>query len=298
MISLLHISVERVEVLENFPSGSAMEFFNDQIYLMGDDARHILIMDKEYKPVFNITMFPGTEKRIEKKVKADIEASAVITYKNNRHLLILGSASKSQRERAFLFTLPAHNESAYETFDTDDFTDRLKDMAVAEVNIEGAAAVGNQLIMSNRGNKTNPDNLLFVTDSDFFDHQDKAPIHIIKVMLPQHDFPIGISSLSYIPTNDILFFTASIELTVNAYDDGGIGDSYIGYIKNISAKLLHESITPDVLINLPETNAVFKGQKIESLCFEKVEGNLLTAHLVSDNDLGESTLFKVRLQIA
>ena len=298
MNTTLHISVEKVELLQDFPSGSAMEFFNDQIYLMGDDARHILIMDKAYKPVYNITMFPGTEKRIEKKVKADIEASAIITYKNNSHLLVLGSASKSQRERVFLFALPAHNESEYQTFDTDDFTDRLKDMAVAEVNIEGSAAVGNQLIMSNRGNKTNPDNLLFITDSNFFDHQDNAHIHIIKVQLPQEYFPIGISSLSYIPANDLLFFSASVELTANAYDDGGIGDSYIGYIKNMSAKLQNETITPDALVNLTETDAGFKGQKIESLCFEKVEGKVLTAHLVSDNDLGESTLFKIQMEIA
>ncbi len=293
----LQITVEKVVVLQDFPSGSAMEFFNGNIYLLGDDARHLHIMDNAYKPVSYISMFPGTEKRIEKKIKADIEASAIITYKKNYHLLALGSASKSQRERAFLFALPPKADTPFVTFDTDEFTDRLKDMDVAEVNIEGSAAIGNLLLMSNRGNKTNPDNLLFVTDTDFFEHQKTAPIRIIKVVLPQQDYPIGISSLSYEPAGDMLFFTASIELTANAYDDGGIGDSYIGYIKSISAKLQNSTITPDALLNLAATDTVFKTQKIESLCFEKVEDNILTAHLVSDNDNGESSLFKVRLQI-
>ena len=299
----LYISIEKVQLLPHFPSGSAMEFFDGNIYLVGDDARHLLVMDKDYLPLLSISLFEGEEKRIPKKEKADLESSAIIQYKGASHLLISGSASRSHRERIYLFSLPAHKLSTFETFDTDGFTDRLKDMGVTEVNMEGAAAVGTHLLMSNRGNKNNPDNLIFVTSPDFFLHQKTAPVQMVKIDMPHHDFPIGISSLCYNAAYDFLFFTASVELTENAYDDGGIGDSYLGYIKNISA-LLHPDnfgrtsiIRPDALVNLSETSAVFTGQKIESICFEQMEGEKMIAHLVSDNDTGESTLFKVHISV-
>jgi len=293
----LHISVEKTAILTDFPSGSAMEFYEEHIYLMGDDARHILILDTNYQPVFNITMFEGGEKRIPKKEKSDIEASAIIIHHYQPHLLAIGSASKSQRERTYLFALPAIASSCFEIFDTGHFTDRLKDMAVAEVNIEGAATVGDHLLLSNRGNKTNPDNLLFVTTANFFEQQPTAPIHIIKVVLPQHEYPIGISALNYVAALDVLFFTASVELTANAYDDGGIGDSYLGYISRISTLVNSDTIHPIVLVNLTHADPVFIGQKVESICIEKIENDILTAHLVSDNDNGESTLFKVLIHL-
>jgi len=295
MLALLHIAVEKTVVLKDFPSGSAMEFFEGTIYLIGDDARQILMLDKDYNILGGINMFAGDEKRIAKKAKADLESSAIIQYKNSSHLLVMGSASREQREKAFLFALPANNQSSFISFDTSEFTGRLTKMGVAEVNIEGASAVHHQLLMSNRGNKTHPDNLLFVTTTNFFEDQQNSLLRILNVVLPEQDFPIGISALSYVAAADTLFFTASIELTSNAYDDGGIGDSYLGCIRNISTQLHTQNLIPDMLVNLSDIDDVFKGQKIESICFEAAKTDHMIAHLVSDNDNGESTLFKVIL---
>jgi hypothetical protein len=107
---------------------------------------------------------------------------------------------------------------------------------------------------------------------------------------------LGVSGLTYDNTNDILIFTASTEETASSYDDGVIGDSYIGYIKNISKQAKSE-IKPDSFINLTTANTSFKGEKIESVCIEKIAGSNYTLHLVSDNDKGATGLFKIGLTI-
>ncbi|MES2776879.1 MAG: hypothetical protein V4722_22065 [Bacteroidota bacterium] len=297
MSAPFHITLQKMVVLKDFPSGSAMEFFDGNIYLMGDDARQVVVLDTAYEPLTYINLFASGEKRIPKIEKADIEASAIIEHNGFAHLLALGSASRALRERAFLLSLPANEASTFEIFDTRVFTQRLSDAGVSEVNIEGATSVGSQLLLSNRGNKNNPDNLLFVTSASYFLEQATTPLQIINIEMPFQDFPIGISALSFHAPTDILFFTASVEETTNAYDDGGIGDSYIGCIHNISRRLLHPTIKPDHLLNLAKADPVFVGQKVESICFENREANSLVAHLVSDNDNGESTLFKIQVAV-
>jgi hypothetical protein len=89
----------------------------------------------------------------------------------------------------------------------------------------------------------------------------------------------------------------SSEATNNAYDDGVIGDSYIGWVNGINQKLQQPDIMLDGLINLSEVSAAFKGEKIEGLCIESANGDELILHLIADNDQGESRLFNVRLEI-
>ncbi len=76
-----------------------------------------------------------------------------------------------------------------------------------------------------------------------------------------------------------------------------IEDSYIGWINNISSRALQKTITVDGMINLSKAHPEFKNQKIESICVEALDNDVMTLHLVSDNDNGESKLFKVRLTL-
>ena len=105
----------------------------------------------------------------------------------------------------------------------------------------------------------------------------------------------GVSELCYVEPEDILFLTLSSEATVNAYDDGAIGDSYIGWARNAAGKVHDAGIALDEMINLPSANEVFKNEKIEGICVEAVNGAEIIAHLVSDNDRGESRLFRIRI---
>jgi hypothetical protein len=87
----------------------------------------------------------------------------------------------------------------------------------------------------------------------------------------------------------------SSEATNNAYDDGVIGDSYIGWVNDINQKLQQPDIILDGLINLSDIDTAFKGEKIEGICMESVSGNEMVLHLIADNDQGESRLFKLKL---
>src|SRR5215212_6881198 len=73
--------ITKTELL-NFPSASSIEFHNDRLYVLGDDARNLAILDKNYKLLDTITLFPGDGLRIPKKIKADLEASTIIQHNN------------------------------------------------------------------------------------------------------------------------------------------------------------------------------------------------------------------------
>ncbi len=277
-----------------FPSGSAVEIFGDVLYVVGDDASKILLLDKNYNPLNEDK--PVIE-RISKDEKIDLEASTIIQKEGKPFLLIVGSGSKENREKVVMLPLPYSKGSLSDTIDNSAFIKLLKEKGIDEVNIEGVASTKQAIIFANRANIKNPVNHLIFTASSFPDTATSSSIIVRKLILPHKNIVAGISGLAYDSINDVLLFTASTEETVNAYDDGKIGDSYMGYIKNISTQN-KEEITPDDFINLTKENNSFKGQKIESVCIESVAGNNYVLHLISDNDKGATGLFKVNFAIS
>ncbi|MDB5246387.1 MAG: hypothetical protein JWQ40_781 [Segetibacter sp.] len=282
--------------LKDFPSGSSLEFYDNRVYLIGDDANHILILDNDYNPLDSITLFNPEQPRIPKYKKADLEASAIITTNGRTRVLVFGSAAVSNREVVMEFN-PKNPADSIKTINTSVFMQRVKQAGIKEVNIEGAAIVKDVLVLCNRANETHTVNHFISTSPDYFNNQVAARLKVSRIRLPKQTNVAGISGLAYVPQEDLLLFTASTELTGNAYDDGEIGDSYIGWIKNISTQLNSTEISPDGMINLVEADKEFSGEKIESICVEKYEDGFFTLHLVSDNDKGQSVLFKVKLTL-
>ena len=89
--------------------------------------------------------------------------------------------------------------------------------------------------------------------------------------------------------------TLSTEATDSSYEDGAIGDSYLGWANAITNKIGNSQIELDGIINLSESNDAFEGEKIEGLCVESVMGDTSIIHLVSDDDKGHTKLFKIKL---
>lgn len=284
------IQLLKSSLISYFPSGSSIEIFNDVLYITGDDASEILLLDKNYGDLNSAKSKPAV-KRISKDEKIDLEASTIIEREGKQVLLIVGSGSKKNRERVVLLPLPYSNNALPDTISSSAFIKQLKEKGIEEVNIEGVAATKENIILANRANLKNLVNQLIFTPS-FPNIGATSFITIRKLLLPDKNIGIGISGLAYDTINDILLFTASTETTNNTFDDGEIGDSYIGYIKNISTQNKDE-ITPDGFINLTQENKSFKGEKIESVCIESVAGNNYVLHLVADNDNGATRLFKI-----
>lgn len=284
--------------LSTFPSGSGIEYYDEKIFLVGDDAKELLVMNKRWKELQRIPLFESTEDRIPKKIKADLEATTVIVVNSIPRLLILGSGSRDEhRNKAILLDLDEYRK---EEFDMTVFFDRIKAAGITDLNIESAATLAEgHVIMGNRGNKKHPDNHLIITKNSFWKHQADAELDVLPIKFPGKDNKLknaGISGLTYSPVNDWLIFTASTEDTNNPVDDGPIGDSYLGIIENASRKIGRKDMKVNEIITLRESEKSLKGYKIESVCVQSEKNGRLKLQLVADNDDGVSCLFKVRLK--
>lgn len=284
--------------MPHFPSGSSINYHNGKLYLIGDDADHILVLDKEYTIVDNLPLLDYPEKRIPKPLKPDFEASTIITHSDGDQLLIVGSGSKKNRKKivTIFFSKTELDAPHFSMINYEIFITRLEELGIDEVNIEGVTVMGNTIILSNRGNRKNITNHFIITDLDFWKRQADVKLEIVTIQIPQstEDAP-AVSELCYIESIDTLLITFSSELTDNAYDDGAISNSYLGWISNASQKMQNQSLKVEQMINLSEVDAGFKNEKIEGVCLEAIDNEALFLHLISDNDLGESKLFKIRM---
>lgn len=293
-ITLLHTLL-----LPDFPSASAVEYFDGRLYLIGDDATCILVLDKDYHVITSIPIADAPGKRIAKAEKPDFEASALITLKGQHYLLASGSLATEKRRRLLLLPLQAATSANLQRINYPPaFISQLLATGIHELNIEGATVIGNTLLLSNRGNDAYPVNQLILIANGFWEQEQLPPFAVLPLTLltPTGVFA-GLSELCYVAEKDLLLCTLSSEATTNAYDDGAIGDSYIGWIADISQKLTHPLLAIEGWLNLATADPVFKTEKIEGICVERITEDTLILHLVSDNDGGESRLFKVGLTL-
>ena len=223
--------------LENYPSGSGIEFYDDKIYIVGDDSRDLLVMNKKWNKPTLINLFDTADKKIPKSAKSDLEAMTLLSVDKKPHLLIIGSGSTDKRNKALLLNLKTNAKT---WLDLTVFYNRIKAAGIKNLNIEGIAEVSDYLVFANRGNAANPANHLIITKSDFWKNQEKATLQTIVI-----DFEavgttggnMGVSGLTYSDKHEDLFLTISTEDTPNAIDDGKIGKSYLAVIENLYRKI-------------------------------------------------------------
>ncbi len=288
--SFAQVELLKTTLLNYFPSASSISFYNNRLYVLGDDAPDLLILNSDHEKVQDMALFATKGNRINKEEKADLEASALYAKANKNYLIGISSFSADNRNKIFVYDLSKSSHPP--KFRA--INDPLQKLGIEETNIEGAAFANGKLLLSNRANNTHKTNYLIIVDFDLKDGFKTKDATTIKLELPQTNGVVGISGLEYVKEKDLLLFVASTEETDNAIDDGSIGESYLGYISNMSQKLDRKEIKADTL--LPFSKAINKDRtyKIESVAVESVKGNELLLHLAADNDDGKSTLFKVK----
>lgn len=281
--------LQEVKPLPHYPSASGIEFNDNKVYIIGDDANNLLILDSSLNETDSIQLYTFPEKRIPKAVKPDLEA---VTLLDNGNMLLTGSGSvMPQRNIAWLID-PATQQKDSIRLDT--FYQRILLNGIKELNIEGITAYPGGFILANRGNKGYPKNHLVFTRRNFWNRQSQVEISSLLAGSNSDSSSFnGISGLAYAPKNDALVMTVSTEDTRNSMDDGAIGKSYLWIIKNITPKKNWKAVNPGKIIELDALDARFKGQKIESVCILKETPKLLYLLLAADNDNGSSTLFKL-----
>ena len=273
-----------------YPSASSIEYYDGKLYLMGDDATKLLVLDTNLNIVDSIPIISYPENRIPKDIKPDLEASAL----NGDNLFLFGSGSLSPyRNFAWRHNLKTKDN---DSINLEPLFLKIKELGIEQINIEGACFVSGKLLLANRGNKSYPHNHLIITDEKFLDNASSFQTFIIP-LAPQKDTSSfkGVSGLCYAGKSDQLIMTVSTEDTRNSFDDGAIGKSYLWIIDNISTKIIDRALGTKRVIDLEYTDSRFKGQKIESATVIKETDKLIYLALVADNDDGSSTVFKMSI---
>lgn len=278
-----------VKKIENFPSASGIEYANNRLYIIGDDATQMLVLDTNFQVTDSIPLLQSGERRLPKATKPDLEA---ITLLPDNKLLVLGSGSLSPYRNKAWMVDPISKK--IDSLNLGTFYETLSVSGLPEINIEGLCTIPGYFILANRGNVSYPKNHLIVASKPFWISQQESPITLIRLGNNTDSiFFKGVSGLSYSEKSDKLLVTISTEDTKSNYDDGAIGKSYLWIIDNFSAKIKWAAINPDKILELEKIDNRFQGQKIESVCITEETKSLLHLVLVADNDDGSSTLFKM-----
>ncbi|RPD38189.1 DUF6929 family protein [Chitinophaga barathri] len=270
------------------PSASGLTFHQAHYYIIGDDATQLFLLNADLTPANQIPL-PGdtTQKRLPKPTKHDWESLSTITTNGRTALLALGSGSLAPYRNAALLFYP--DTQKIETKDLSSFYQQIS--RGTDLNIEAATEIGEKLLIGNRGHLGKPENILILCDTQEI-WQKEVQTRTCQLILPKEPNFSGISGLAWLPGKDWLYFTTSTEETASTYDDGKIGESRIGIIKNATKALRQPRVGPDEWFPLEKVHPVFKGQKIESICLRELK-DALEITLVADNDDGGSHLFRL-----
>jgi hypothetical protein len=279
----------------DYPSASAIEYHDGKLYVMGDDAPNMIVVDTGLNVIDSIPIVLHTGKRIPKDSKPDLEASAIYSFNNETSIFLFGSGSLDPyRNAGWKYRVKSKiKDNIY----LEPLYSKIKKSGIEQINIEGAAFIADKLVLVNRGNKSYQHNQLIITNEKFWaDTGLQVSIIPFEIQKDTASFK-GISGLTYAKQNDRLIMTVSTEDTRSVYDDGAIGKSYLWIIENISGKLNSKTIKPDRIIDPEEIDPRFKGQKIESAAIIEETKNSLHLVLVADNDDGSSTFILLHIKL-
>lgn len=314
---LMKVSIIRKAVLPGIPSASGCEVVEGIIYIIGDDSANLYKLDHGLKLLETISLFesPVAESgRIPKKIKPDFECFTNLKINSNDYLLVLGSGSKSNRNKGYLVKMPTRFNKKHVVQELDlgrlyNFLSTNPDIVGndGELNLEAAAADEEHMILFNRANTVGQNTALIFSLEEFIvymtENEEMVPFpSVVPFTLPAIDgVACGFSGAGIMDGK--LFFTASAEDTSDAYLDGEVKGSLIGYIPLQVTEYLrggnYQKLTKE-LYSQPvyETDgSLYKG-KIESISvFEKDSDTKYAAVAVTDDDKGGSELLLLELEI-
>jgi hypothetical protein len=277
--------------IPDLPIGSNLEFYNDTLYLVDDDASDMVALNKKWQIQTAHQLLRSDDPKIISGIKSDLEATTIVVVNSIPRLLVLGFDAKDNHHKAILVNLDDYTK---EEFDITEFYNRLK-ATVGVINIESAAIVLGKLVLCNRDHKAAPENHIIVTDSDFWKNQANAEITTISFDLPQTPKQVvGLSGLAYSYKNDWLVVTLLSESTDK--DHQITGDSYLAVIENASRKVVRKKMKVNSLFHLSETDSAFAGYNMQSICIRSEKDARLKLYLLADNKAGKNGVFTVRVK--
>jgi len=283
--------------LKDYPSGSGIEFYDDQIYIVGDNYRDLLTINKKWTKPKLLNLFDTTEKKTVKSPKSDLESMTLLSVEKKPHLLIIGSGSTDKRNKALLYNLKNNTKT---WLDLSLYYNRIKAAGISELNIEGIAEVYDYLVLVNGGNTANPANHLIITKSDFWKNQEKASLQTIVIDFENTGVTNSnmiITGITYSDVHEDLFLTVSSLDTFNAKGEAKPGKTCLAIIENLYRKIGREKgkIKVNKLIDLGGEDKKFAGYKMESVCIQSQKDHSIKLQLLADSKNSKLQLFKIGL---
>jgi hypothetical protein len=277
----------------SYPSSSAIVCVDARFYIMGDDARNLVILNTELEEIDSIALYHSNERRIPKPAKGDIEAGTITA---DNKLLLVGSGSLPPHRNGGWLIDPAAARA--DSFRLDTIYGRIMEAGLTMLNIEGACTLPGFILLANRGNNAWRKNHLILLADTFLNAQHTAGIQIVELSA-NNKGPVfvGVSGMDHHAKSDELIITASTENTSSNTGDGAIGKSYLWVIRNFSSKQHLPTIRPDIVIDLEDLDKRFHGLKIESVCVIRKTNVGYYIALVADNDDGNSTVITTEIPV-
>jgi len=282
--------------LDNYPSGSGIEFYDDKVFLVGEAAGDLLVMNKKWKKPERIPLFTNKQQETQ----PALEAMTLLTVDKKPHLFIIGSGATPAGSKAVLLNLKTvltigEGVAGTQVIDLSNFYDRIKLSGLPVLNMEAVAVVYDYLVMVHRGNADNPDNYLVITRPGFWNDQQNAPLQVVKIDFGAKAVKgMGISGITYSDFHEDLFLTITTEAEPGSTETG---KSWLGVIENLYRKIGREKVQMKVneLIDLPDADKRFAGYTFEAVCIQSEKDHSMKMQLVADNATGQTCLFKVQV---
>lgn len=285
----MNIIVSNNMKIEGIPSGSGIAKSGDIYYVVGDDSPFLFSLNRAFKVISKtplIESVPFSDGRIIKSKKPDFEAMEMI---GENELVVFGSGSKSPERDVFIRIL-LKDEMTIEEYDISEFYNNLRNLPIlrgSELNIEAAAYRNNQIYLFNRRKNLiisfeYQDLLSYIKGSTAFPNPEISEFFLPKI----NGVEAGFSGATVLKDEPKIIFTASVEDTDNAYDDGEILGSFIGMI-DISNNSVAATFNYCAIPNTEEK------LKVESVTVEEeISSGKTKVLLVTDDDKGNSRIIE------
>ncbi|MBC6994553.1 hypothetical protein QWY85_06210 [Neolewinella lacunae] len=285
----MNINLTDKITLPGFPSGSGIVHVGDHYYAIGDDAPYLFKLDAAFAvvekiPLLEVDTFSGT--RISKPDKPDFETLEKI---GDTELVVFGSGSKSPQRDVFVRIL-LEDSITVEKYVTTAFYTALKSLPIfagSELNLEAVAYRNGQIFLFNR-KKNLVLQFPYVEVLAYLQGVGDFPIPMAtEFTLPAiNGVEAGFSGATALEGQAKIIFTASVEDTDNAYDDGEILGSFLGTID-----LFDDALGGELhYIQLPGSAGVVKVESITVTA--ETSPSSAAVVLITDNDRGDSDLFR------
>lgn len=263
-------------IVRPLSAGSGLVAAAGALWVAADDMHHVVrLPDDGARIGEGYRIFPGDlpkDAKERKRLKPDTECLVAFDANGlDATLLAIPSGSKSRRVRGAEIQV---TEGVFKSAREVDFAPVLQflDDEIEDLNVEGAAVLGDRVILLQRGNGKAGFNALIEFDREAIhaclrggDARSLKP-RISEMRLPK----LGGVRLTFTDAavhEGALYFAAAAEDSESTFDDGKIIGSAIGLI----------DMEPSILVEI-------QGQKVEGLAHAKSEANSLTFFAVTDAD--------------